>query len=242
MPEKIFDIYSARSGKGMLEEYTRWKAEPTDENLSAVLKALKPTIASALTSYASGDRTLIPRAYILARKSLDTYDPSKGVNLKTHVFNSLKRLNRYYNERSVTVHIPENVKVDNSAVYNFTIRFQDEHDREPTLDEISDGTGLSYKRLQKARISTGEVDESMFTSEIGDAMHKGKSRSAEDIWSDYVYHDLDDKSKKIFEWTTGYKGTKVLPKKDIATKLKITPAAVSSRITTITKKLDEINQ
>jgi DNA-directed RNA polymerase specialized sigma subunit len=239
---KTFDIYSMKSKKALPEEYSAWKAEPSPEKLSALLYSLRPTINSALTSFASGDKSLATRAYILARQSLDTFDPSKGANLKTHVFNDLKRLNRFYTERSQTVHIPENVKVDNAHIYRFKLDFEDKHDREPSLTEITDGTGLSLKRVQKAASSTGEVAESMFTTETGDSLDKSKSKTAESIWSDYVYHDLDEKGKKIFEWTTGYNGVKTIPKKDMATKLKMSPAAISSRLNTIEKRLNEINE
>ena len=72
-----------------------------------------------------------------------------------------------------------------------------------------------------------------YTVEKGDTLLQGEVDENEDPWRDYVYHDLDTKSRKIFEWTTGYGGTKILPKQEIARRLKITPAAVSSRIQTI---------
>ena len=59
------------------------------------------------------------------------------------------------------------------------------------------------------------------------------------MWSDYVYYDLDPIDKKIFEWTTGYAGSKIIPKGEVAKKLRITPAAVSLRINKIVKKLEE---
>ena len=67
------------------------------------------------------------------------------------------------------------------------------------------------------------------------AMTKG----ADEVWADYVYHDLDETGKKIFEWTTGYNGQDRLSKTEIARQLKVTPAAVSSRISKTLSRLNE---
>jgi DNA-directed RNA polymerase specialized sigma subunit len=56
-----------------------------------------------------------------------------------------------------------------------------------------------------------------------------------------VYHDLDEVNRKVFEWTTGYNNKPILKKIDVAKNLKISPAAVSQRIDTIQKRLNEFN-
>jgi DNA-directed RNA polymerase specialized sigma subunit len=222
------------------DSYDIWKESPTEDNLSKVLQDLKPTINSALHTFTGGDKSLTTRAYILTKQALPTYDATKGTSLKTHVFNNLKRLNRVKDERSTVIHIPEGVRVDSKSIYHFKNKFMDKHDREPSLEEIADGTGLSIKRVGKA-LHGGEVPESMGVSEKGDLLNAASTRTKDDIWQDYVYYDLDPVNKKIFEWTTGYLDSKVLPKKEIAAKLKISPAAVSQRVNTIIKRLEEVN-
>ena len=59
------------------------------------------------------------------------------------------------------------------------------------------------------------------------------------VWIDYVYSELDPVNKKIMEWKTGYAGSKQISNNDIARNLKISPPAVSQRIGTITKRLQE---
>jgi len=66
-----------------------------------------------------------------------------------------------------------------------------------------------------------------------------KGKTPEDLWRDYVYHDLDEKNKVIFEHLLGYNGAPKIPKGDIATKLNISAPAVSQRINTITTRLSE---
>jgi DNA-binding NarL/FixJ family response regulator len=98
---------------------------------------------------------------------------------------------------------------------------------------------MSNKRVIKARRNMeGSVSQSL--SEKGDL--PGQQRDPQTVWMDYVYHDLSPSNRKIFEWTTGYNNTKRIPKKDIAAHLKISPAAVSMRVTGITKKLQQYTE
>jgi DNA-binding Lrp family transcriptional regulator len=59
------------------------------------------------------------------------------------------------------------------------------------------------------------------------------------MWLDYVYFELDPIDKKIYELSTGYKGSEKLPKKEIARQLNISAPAVSKRINKILKKIEE---
>jgi DNA-directed RNA polymerase specialized sigma subunit len=220
------------------ESYVKWQQDPSEENHTLVLNSLKPTISSAVFSFAAGDQTLVPRATILASEALNTYDPKKGASLNTHVYNRLRRLQRFSAQRRQAVHIPENVRLDNGAVYRFTESWKEKHGVEPTVAQITDGTGLSVRRITKARGSGGERAQSQLTGEKGDLL-VSKARSPQQIWADYVYHDLSDKDKKVFEWATGYGGSKILPKKEIAKNLGISAAAVSARVTKISHRLQE---
>ena len=63
--------------------------------------------------------------------------------------------------------------------------------------------------------------------------------SAEDIWLEYVHHDLDPVDKKVLEWKTGLYGKTILSTNEIARRLKITPGAVSQRASKIAMKIEE---
>ncbi|MHA2067507.1 MAG: sigma-70 domain-containing protein [Candidatus Thorarchaeota archaeon] len=217
------------------KEYEEWKASPTPQNFDVLMTQVDPIVSSALTSFGGGDKTLKMRAKILAAEALHTYDPGKA-SLNTHVYNHLKRLQRYRAQRGSAVHVPENVRLDRNAIYKFEKEYVDKKGHEPTALEISDNLGLSARRVRNAR-GASESPVSRRLSEKGDL--PGKGRDPYQIWVDYVYHDLDDTNRKIFEWTTGYGGAKRLPKKEIAKRLRISAPAVSMRITTIAKRLEE---
>jgi DNA-directed RNA polymerase specialized sigma subunit len=240
LPETGFGEYG-KEKRNTEDIYKSWQETQSPEDLKELFHKLNPIINSALTSFAGGDKSLKTRAYILTREALNDYKPEKGAALKTHVFHRLKRLNRVSAERKSVVHVPENVRTDAGAIWGFRKEFLDKHGRDPNLDEVADGTGMSIRRAQKA-MHGGEVPEGMTMSDKGHHTVDAHDRSREDIWQDYVYHDLDPISKKVFEWTTGYGGSEVLPKKEIAVKLKISAPAVSGRVSTIVKRLEELDR
>jgi len=200
-------------------------------------KMLTPVVKSAITSYGGGDESLKPRAWILAMEAAKTFDPKKGASLQTHIHGNLRRLNRIRAERSVSVHIPESVRSDSAGVKEFIQQYQADHGIEPSQDAIADGLSISRKRVRKA-LATGESPMSLFESEKGDAP-TSRNRDRYDIWTDYVYHDLSETDKKIMEWLTGYGGSVILPKNEVARRLGVSPAAVSQRVTRISAKLQE---
>jgi DNA-directed RNA polymerase specialized sigma subunit len=227
--------------KSKLED--TWAAWDKDrENASSkgdLLKQLQPTIDSALTSYAPEDKTAFKtQANLIALKAAGNYRPSTGNKLSTHVFNNLKSLQRLKAKRSNVVHIPENVILEQNKVRNAEASLTSELGREPTLTELADSTGLSKKRIEYSRNFNSQQSEGQLSSDKGDSLFT-KDEDPNRIWAEYVYEEMDNRDKKIFEWSTGYGGIKKLSKQEIASKLNISPASVSARISKIITKLEE---
>jgi len=225
--------YSAQK-KATPQEYTEWQSDPSSDNYSKLVKSLDRTIQSGMASF--GNKNLKTRSRIIVDRSLRTYDPEKGASLQSHVYNHLQGLQRYKAERGMAVHVPESVRLDKGHIHRFEKEYHDQHGIVPSDETISDALSVSAKRIGKVR-NANELPE-LFTDK-GDSAVATKGRSAQDVWSDYVYHDLDDVNKNIFKWTTGYGNATTMSKASIAAKLGITPAAVSSRISTISRKLEE---
>jgi len=218
------------------ESFEKWKKSPTDDNLYAVLKEVEPAVKSGLTAHAGGDKAYRTKARVLAVDAIKSYDPTRGAALNTHVYNHLRRLNRIKAKRQNALHFPEQTHTDRRQVDEFTREYTDIHGREPSDTAIADGLSISVERINRTRLK--EAPTSRALSDKGDLA--GKSKSASDIWVDYVYFDLGEKDKKIFEWTTGYNGAARLSKKEIATKLGISQPAISQRVSKIVQKLEEV--
>lgn len=221
------------------EAYTAWKANNSQENTAALMRAINPVITSAVKSYAGGDKRNLTRARILAIKALPSYDPSKGVQLNTFLMSKLRALTRTTRQRQNMIHLPENVYFNRMALKDARQEHFQRYDTEPTNTQLADMTGLTERQIKKADAYSPAVSGSAFNSEKGDSMVDAP-RDYYDVWVDYVYHDMDDKDRKIFEGVSGYKGAKIKPKHVLAKELKMTPAAVSYRIGNITKKLEEM--
>ena len=205
-----------------------------------LLKALKPTIDSALTSYGGGSgESLRTQAHLMALDAVKRYDPTKGIKLNTFVFSNLQSLRRKAAERSNIIKVPEGVLLDANTIEKERNELENELGREPTAHELADKTGLSLKRLERVKQGAGaQVAESQTLNEKGDTLFT-KAGDPQKIWSDMVYHDLDPVDKKIFEWSTGYGGTDRIKKGEMAQRLRISQPAVSARINKIVSRLEE---
>jgi DNA-directed RNA polymerase specialized sigma subunit len=244
-PQKLLDMDGGAEANAVDSERVEldtWMSSPTPETATPILKRLQPTIDGALRSYAGSK----PEAYrvqanLIALDALKTYDPAKGTKLTTHVFNSLQKLHRVRSDRENFVHVPENKEMEWNRINKAKLEFEAENGREPNMRELADMSLLSVKRLEKLQkeSQTNFKPESTFTSDDKEDVLIGQRRNPQEIWASYVYEELDPVDKKIYEWSTGYCGTKQIAKSEMAQRLRITPAAVSSRISKILKKLKE---
>ena len=221
------------------DTYTTWSSSPSPENTSALLHDLSNTISGALKSYGGGDVRNTTRARILAMKAIKSYDPKKGVQLNTHIMSQLQALNRTARQRQNMIHLPENIYFNQRAINEARKEYMHKYNREPTDTALADSVGLSVKQIQKASQHKQATPSSFAVSEKGDDMVH-KDRDYYDIWVDYVYNDMDDKDRKIFEGVSGYNGKKIKPKQILAKELKMTPAAISYRVNNIVSKLEEM--
>lgn len=219
----------------------RWKTYKSPKDANTIYNALKPVISGAIKSYGGGDKSLTPQAYRIAYDSLKSYDKSKGTDVKTHVYNHLKRLNRISADRNNIVHIPEGVSRDYGVVSKAIATFSDEHGRDPNDDELSDITKISKKRIDKILNRSTHISGSEAVTEEGAdrVTHSGLSS---DTYIDYLYSSSDNIDKKIIEMTAGKGGRRIYSNAEVARRLRMTPAAVSQRMNKLRDRMAEVKQ
>ena len=218
-----------------------WQKEPEDKTvLQGILKEVEPTVNNILTSYAPGKQDALKiKAMSMTTDALKKFDPTKQVPIKNYLFQQLQPLRREYGKRLHTLKVPESRILDRNRLQKAEVALVEKMQRDPTVEELADATGISVKRIEKARRAGMPVPESRVETEKGD-IPLSEQRDPLEIWTDFVYHDLDSRDKKIFEWASGYRGTKQIPKIEIAKQLRISPSTVSQRISQITAKLQEM--
>lgn len=219
----------------------RWQKRQTPELTATVLSRMKPTIDAALSSYASGNEdALSVKAAKLTLEALKGYDPKFGAAPSTFVFHNLKRLNRLSGAQSRITPVSEALELDRSAVRRAAATFEDEHDREPSVQELADLTGFSMKRINKIFDTEMQtLPESATLTENGD-QKRGSSALNDDDYFEYVYSSVSPVDQKIMEWSSGKHGVKPLSNNDIARKLKLTPGAVSQHKNKIQQMLSDV--
>ena len=222
--------------------YEFWQKNQSPSNMSELLRSAQPTLSKAISSYAAGDKSYNARAKRLAIDAFRNYDPKRGTKLTTHLMIRLQPLQREYTQRSSILDVPERVQLDKLRLEQTERALTEELGREPSDAEVSDRTGFSARRLAHIRkfVRRRFAEGQMRTPEGEPVQAVAEEVTPEDVWFEYVHHDLDAVDKKILEWKTGMYDKKVMTTNEIARRLKITPSAVSQRAAKIALKLENV--
>lgn len=221
-----------------LDPIQDWQLDRTPEKLSAAVDHLNPKLAYHLHRYGLGDDKLAHgQARILAAKALQSYDPSTGASLYTWLDRSMQPLSRFKRTRATAIKVPERIQLEAYRINRATLDFEEEHGREPEVDELAEYAGLSRKRLDQIQKS--------FRKMSGEAAFEGNlpSELDTDFMSeamDAVWDESDKRDRMILEHRTGFGGKEILQPKDLAVRLNMSPVELSRRSARLTAKLDEI--
>lgn len=226
------------------EPYKAWKADPTPQAASGLLKAVNPVLTAAMRSYGTqGSPTLRSRAKILALDAIAKYDPSRSA-LRTHLMSQLQGLRRFSAKETQAISIPEQVSLDLGKLREGENFLRDKYGRDPSDTELADYAGLSIKRISYIRkakptyaessLQSGfEEDDDVYSPAVASRPGKGIYQ-----WHNLVYNDLDPRDQIIMEHTFGMHGKPVLSNQEIARRIGISPGAISQRRAKIQAKLD----
>lgn len=182
----------------------------------------------------------VPLAYVqieahrLARDAAQKYDPSMGIKFSTYLTNQLQKLSRLSTQYGGTVRVPENKQFKINRLNQIEQGLKEEYGREPSVSELSDASGMhigavnSLLQARKKEVNLSKLSYSPIFFEGDD-----------DDWIHFVYHDLPDKDKFIFEHRTGFGGKAIMDNNTIAKNLGISPSTVSQRIKLISEKISQ---
>jgi DNA-directed RNA polymerase sigma subunit (sigma70/sigma32) len=173
-------------------------------------------------------------AYRLAREAARSYDPNSGFKFSTHLVNNLKKLSRLSTKYGSSFRTPENTQFGINKLQKVEKDLEHTLGRAPTTEELAHHTGMSHKMvlntLKAKKTSTGI--SSLFES-------PALFDSSNDEWIQFVYHDLSDTDKLIFEHRTGFGGKNILSNDAIAKKLHLSTATLNNRIKLINDMLSK---
>lgn len=137
------------------ELFDQWKKTGSKKDLGNLVNHLSGVIYSEVNRQSGTlpSSALSAEAKKWAIKAVNTYDPSKGTQLATHVTNYLQRVRRLNYKYQNAVRLPENMQLQyrewNTALQNLN----DELNREPTDEEMAHALGWSKPQVVKYRNS-----------------------------------------------------------------------------------------
>ena len=239
--ESLYDFKQAQK-----EQKTTQKTQEADESLiseaisgnrqaaATILKQLDPTINAAISSMAGNDSRYKTRARLMTLAALKDYDPRQGTALSTYVYNRLQGLRRLSADRGNFIHVPEKSALEKRQLEAIKSDYILENGVEPSLGELADRSGMSVRKVGRLMSIFGATSTSATRGEHGDSL-EAKPRTATELYNDAFYLELPETDKKIYEWSTGYRGSPMLDRATMAKRLKISEAAVSQHA----KKIDQ---
>lgn len=177
---------------------------------------------------------VLAEAYQLAHKAAVSFDPKKDVKFSTHLTNQLKKLSRISTMYGSSVRLPENKQFKLQRINQAEAQLRDDLGREPSALEVSEFTKIPLAQVNQIKQhKVGEVNISnlQYTPVF--------VNNTNDDWIHFVYHDLTDIDKVIFEHKTGFGGKKVMGNDALAKLLKLSPATVANRAKIIADKVAE---
>lgn len=224
----------------IMTAYDDWVKDKDPVATQKLLTTLEPQIGTALHAFAPGMETHMRlKAKTMAYGAIQSYNPDKGMHLKSYVYQQLQPIQREFGKRSNPVSLPERHILEKNQLAQAEAEFESENSRAPSLEELADYTSTPIKRIEAVRAHKGQVSESRtINPETGDSRTTLED-DPQEAWAQQVYGSLGSVDQRIYEMTTGFGGSKVYPKGEIARKLKISAPAVSQRINKIASLLEE---
>lgn len=137
------------------EAYNTWAKTKSKKDLGALINSLSGPIYAEVRR-ASGSlptAALSAEAKTWAYKAIQTYDPSKGTSISTHVINYLPKVRRMNYKFQNAVRLPENMQLKYHD-YNKELTFlTEELNREPTDEELAAKLGWTKPQTVKFKNS-----------------------------------------------------------------------------------------
>lgn len=174
-------------------------------------------------------------AYHLANDAAVSFDPKLGNQFSTHLTNQLKKLSRFTTQHGNVVRLPENVQFKINNLNKAENELKDQLQRPASVAEMADATGMSIQEIN--HLKQQRKKEIAMSNVVGTPIFVEDNTN--DEWMHFVYHDLPERDKLIFEHKTGFGGKPILDNAAIAKQLGLSVSTVANRVKMITEKLAE---
>lgn len=224
--------------------WKKYKAQPTIANRSALAKRFDGVIQAQVNKWAGpvSRDVLLNEAKLLAYKAFDTYSPTGGAALATHVTNCLLPLSRIVYTYQNAARIPENLTMKLNTYNTAVSNFKTLNGREPTTDEMHSELGWTASEINRIRDYNRRDLVESGPALAGSFFDGDDSDDFGDVILGGLYFELLPEEKILFEHTTGYNGAKVLNNTELSDRLGISTTQLSYKKKLLKKKVEAFLQ
>lgn len=138
--------------------YNEWKTTASKMALGALIGQLSPLIYSEVQRQAGTlpNTALSAESKKWAIKAIQTYDPTKGASISTHVMSYLPKVRRMNYKYQNAARLPENMQLKYKLYDRAVQNLADKFNRDPTEEELAQELGWSKGQVIKFRNSLYE--------------------------------------------------------------------------------------
>ena len=221
-----------------LELWNNWKKSPNRTNLQPLLARFNTDIQKRVNMFTGAELpkpAMVREAKKFAIDAFETYDPKKGASLNTHVYQHLKRLNRYVGDLQNEARIPENRRFKITQFRSVKNELTETLLREPTIAEIADKLIWPMEEVERME---AELRGKTLTSVFEGDMITGEGLRAEHRIVRNIYYELSPQEQLVFEYLLGMGGKPKLNESQIAKKTGMSVSKISRIKNTIGNKIE----
>lgn len=220
-------------------EQAMWKAWSTSRDpslLGKLMDSFAPIIGITVAKFREvpiPDSAIEAEAKRQALKAFQTYDPTKGAALGTHVTNRMKKVNDFIYEHQNIGRIPKH-RITQIGTFNAVkVELGNKHGRSPSAVELADELGWSLPEIERMELELrGEVPETALETDFSFTSVDPAQKVLQ-----FIYYELSPREKVVFEHVTGWAGKAKASDAEIAGKLGISQSRVRAIRSDISKKI-----
>ena len=207
-----------------IEAWKKWNSTGAREDLGVLFKRVDPIIQKEVSRWATGPvarPVLNLEAKKISLNAFKNFNPEKA-RLSTHLTNNLKGLSRIIYTHNNPARLPEHQVLKLNTFLGSKNSLEEQLGREPTTQEIAEDLAWSPREVSRYE---GQLRSGYSTSQ---PQPPGFEKyDAEKVFIDFVYNDLVDQDKAVFEYTTGYGGKPILSAQQLMKKTHMTQGQIS---------------
>lgn len=180
-----------------------WHKSKDPAKLGQLLDSVHPIIATTVKRFESvplPQSAIIAEAKKQAINAFQSFDPSAGASLGTHVHNHLQGVNRFVYEHQNIGRIPEHRIVQIGTYQAVKSDLRNKLGREPSATELSDELSWSHAEVERME---RELKREVPESAVQDVDFSFNSTSDAQKILTYIYYELSPQEKVVFEYLTG---------------------------------------